>query len=89
MVDIHYVAFGEDLPNYFDIVLDKPAISQYSLIIKYLSAEWNKSENKEKLRNIIGCLDKFSGSIYQVNRLVYHQKVFLSNFRILLVPLPM
>jgi hypothetical protein len=78
--EMGYLALGLDPPIYFEKVLNKPVIDQYTSVKNYLTAEWNKSENKEKLRDTYGCLDKLSGSIYQINRLAHHhQHVFLSN----------
>lgn len=71
----------EDHPEYFDKVLCKPAINRYISIRKHLSEEWSKSLNKGLLKNTNGCLNKFSLSMYQINRLVNHQRAFLCNIQ--------
>lgn len=73
------IAIGEDYPNYFDNIISITIINQYVSITKYLRKEWEISDDKKSLNDMTGCLDKFSGVLFQISRLIHHQNVFLRN----------
>jgi hypothetical protein len=74
-------------PSYINNVLNQTVVEQYKSIDESLDKHWAQETRRHEIAQMKGCLDKFVTSMLQLDRMITHQNLELTN-PLNLIPIP-